>query len=40
MRITMFAAQGRVKPDTENIKDLNLTAVKLKIGMICFANLK
>jgi hypothetical protein len=29
MRITMFAAQDMVKPDRENIRGLNLAAVKL-----------
>jgi hypothetical protein len=29
MRITMFAAQDKAKPGTENIRDLNLAVVKL-----------
>jgi hypothetical protein len=29
MRMNMFTAQGKVKPDIENIRGLNLVAVKL-----------
>jgi hypothetical protein len=29
MIIAMFAAQGKEKPDTENVSGLNLVAVKL-----------
>jgi hypothetical protein len=29
MRMNMFTAQGKVKPNTENIRGLNLAVVKL-----------
>jgi hypothetical protein len=29
MRMNMFVEQDKAKPDTENIRDLNLAAVKL-----------
>jgi hypothetical protein len=29
MRMNMFAAQGKVKPDIKNIRDLNLEVDKL-----------
>jgi hypothetical protein len=29
MRMNMFAAEDKAKPDTENIRGLNLAAVKL-----------
>jgi hypothetical protein len=29
MRINMFTAPDKAKPDTENVRDLNLAAVKL-----------
>jgi hypothetical protein len=29
MGMTMFAAEGKAKPDTENIRGLNFMAVKL-----------
>jgi hypothetical protein len=34
MRMNMFAAQDKAKPDMENIKGLNLAAVKLTIVQV------
>jgi hypothetical protein len=34
MRIILFTAQGKVKPDTENIRGPNLVAVKLMTAQV------